>query len=106
MSDTELEIGAQARAAQTVQQALDPVQTTLRNLADALQSSGTGFAGNAAAGFADAATAWFEAAQDLLPTLQEYAANLVATDMTASTTDAEQQAAYAARLASRLGGGQ
>ncbi|NHC12940.1 WXG100 family type VII secretion target [Motilibacter deserti] len=106
MADTQLELGAQARAAQTVQQALDPIQTTLSSLADALQSSGSGFAGGAAAGFAEAATAWFEAAQDLLPALQEYAGNLVATDVTAATTDAEQQAAYAARLAGRLGGPQ
>ncbi len=105
MPDTQLQIGAQAEAAQLVLGAVDPIQTTLQDLGNALQGASGGFRGGAAAGLAEALDAWFTAAGDLLPTLQEYAAKLVAVDVTEARTEEAQQERYA-RLASRLGGAQ
>jgi hypothetical protein len=105
MPDTQLQIGAQAEAAQLVLAAIDPIQTTLADLGTALQGASGGFRGGAAAGLADALEAWFTAAGELLPTLQEYAAKLVAVDATEARTEQDQQERYA-RLAARLGGAQ
>ena len=70
-----------------------------------LQGASGGFKGGAAGGLADALEAWFTAAGDLLPTLQEYATKLVAVDEAEARTEAGQQESYS-RLADRLGGTQ
>ena len=103
MVDTQLQIGAQADAARRVIAAIEPIQTTLQDLGTSLQDSADGFRGSAAAGLGEALEAWFTAAKDLMPTLNEYAEKLVAVDQAEATTEASQQARYAA-LASRLGG--
>ncbi|MGH8869769.1 MAG: WXG100 family type VII secretion target [Actinomycetes bacterium] len=101
---TELELGAQTRAAAVVQEALTPLQTTMRDLVSAIEAEQAGFRGGAAAGFAEAVGAWFEAAQDLLPTLAGMARSLAQTDVTAAQADAAQAASYE-RFAQLLGGG-
>lgn len=103
MSDTQLRIGAQAEAAQLVHGAVEPIRTTLEQLGDSLQAASGGFRGGAAAGLGEALEAWFTAAGDLLPTLQEYAAKLVAVDAAEARTEEAQQERFA-RLAARLGG--
>lgn len=103
MSDTQLQIGAQTRAAQIVASGVPDVLDVVENLGATLQGSMSGFRGGAAAGLAEAVTAWFEVANEIAPTLAGYAERLVATDIAAATTDAEQDQRYA-RLASRLGG--
>jgi uncharacterized protein YukE len=104
MSGTQLELGAQARAAARVDDAIGPIQTALSDLSDAVQGASDGFKGSAAAGLAEALRAWFEAADDLLPTLSEYAGHLVAVDVTEGQADQRQQQTYG-RLTARLGGG-
>lgn len=103
MADTELQIGRQSEAAQLVVAAIEPISTTLQDLATSLQGASAGFKGGAAAGLAQALEAWFTAAGDLVPTLQEYATRLVAVDRTEALTEAQQQERFA-RLADRLGG--
>ena len=103
MSETQLQIGRQSEAARLVVDAVEPIQTTLKDLATSLQGASGGFRGGSAAGLAEALEAWFTAAGDLLPTLQEYAARLVAVDRTEALTETQQQERYA-RLAGRLGG--
>lgn len=103
MSDTQLQIGAQSEAAQLVLGAVDPIRATLQELGDSLQGASGGFRGGAAGGLGEALEAWFTAAGDLLPTLQGYAAKLVAVDTTEARTDGAQQERFAL-LAARLGG--
>lgn len=103
MSDTELQIGAQAEAAQLVVGAIEPIQTTLENLGTAIQGASSGFLGGSASGLAQALEAWFTAASDLLPTLSEYATTLVAVDTAEAQTEIQQQERFA-RIAGRLGG--
>ena len=103
MADTQLQIGRQSEAARTVADAIEPIQTTLKDLGSSLQGATGGFRGGAAAGLGEALEAWFTAAGDLLPTLQEYATKLVAVDRAEAHTEATQQERYA-RLAGRLGG--
>src|SRR3954463_14779421 len=103
MSETQLQIGRQSEAARLVADAVEPIQTTLKDLAASLEGASGGFRGGSAAGLAEALEAWFTAAGDPLPTLQEYAAGLVAVDRTEALTESQQQERYA-RLAGRLGG--
>ena len=103
MADTELQIGRQSEAAQMVVGAIEPIRTTLQDLATSLQGASGGFRGGSAAGLAEALEAWFTAAGELIPTLQEYAAKLVAVDRTEALTEAQEQERFA-RLAGRLGG--
>jgi len=103
MSGTQLELGAQARAAALVAGAIEPIQTSLSDVGNAVQAASGGFRGSAAAGLATALEAWFEAAGDLLPTLNAYAAHLTAVDVTEAQADQRQQDSYT-RLSSRLGG--
>lgn len=105
MADTELEIGSQAEAAGVVLEAVGPIQTTLEELGTTLQGSAGGFKGGAAAGLAEALGAWYEAASELIPTLQAYAGNLVAVDEAEAQTETSVQQRYT-RLAGRLGGPQ
>lgn len=101
---TEMELGAQTRAAAIVEDALVPLQETLRDLGRAVEAEQAGFRGGAAAGLAEAVGAWLESAYDLLPELGGMARALVDTDATAAATDAAQQESYA-RFAAALGGG-
>ncbi|MGH3367806.1 MAG: hypothetical protein ACRDOY_11440 [Nocardioidaceae bacterium] len=103
MTGTQLELGAQARGAALVSGAIEPIQSSLNDVSNAVQAASGGFKGSAAAGLATALEAWFEAAGDLLPTLNEYATNLIAVDVTEAQADQRQQQSYA-RLSSRLGG--
>ena len=103
MSGTELELGAQTRAAQLVADGIPDVMQVVQQLGSALETGMTGFRGGAASGLAEAVTAWFEAAQALGPTLTTYAENLAATDVAAGTTDAGQQDRFTA-FDARLGG--
>lgn len=103
MSSTELQIGAQSRAAALVVEAVTPIDTALTDLANGISTQMSGFAGGAAAAFISAVEEWFTAAGELIPTLHGYAEKLVAVDATAAAQDQRQQEAYT-RVAARLGG--
>lgn len=104
MSDTELGIGAQERAARTLLDAMGPVQSILADLQQEVVSAADGFQGAAALGFGEAVDAWFTAAQGIVPALNEYAQHLAAVDATMAETEAREQEAYS-RFAARLEGG-
>ena len=90
-------------AAQAVAEAVDPLQTTLRDLGADVETAAAGFKGQAAAGFGEALTAWFEAAITLGPVLEAYSQNLMYVAQEHATND-HQQAVNAGRLTDRLGG--
>jgi uncharacterized protein YukE len=105
MADTELEIGAQTRAAGVLVDAIEPIQTAIKDLGTSLEGASGGFKGAAAGGLAMAVQAWFEAAAELPPILGQYASKLVLVDTTEGESDLRQQEAYG-RIATRLGGPQ
>jgi len=105
MADTELEIGAQTRAAGVLVDAIEPIQTAMKDLGTSLEGASSGFKGAAAGGLAMAVQAWFEAAAELPPILGQYASKLVQVDATEGETDLQQREAYG-RIAMRLGGPQ
>ena len=105
MADTELQIGAQTRAARRVLDGLPEVTRPIEDLGASLEAAMAGFRGASAAALVEAVAAWFEAARDLEPALAGYAQRLVATDVAAAQTESSQQERYS-RLASRLGGAQ
>lgn len=93
-------------AAQVVADAIDPLQTTLSDLgADIEAAAGTGFKGQAAAGFGEAVSAWFEVAASLGPILEGYSQALMYVAQEHATND-HRQAERAGRLMDRLGGAQ
>lgn len=93
-------------AAQAVADAVEPLQATLRDLgADIETAAGTGFKGQAAAGFGEAVNAWFEVAVSLGPVLEGYSQSLSYVAQEHATNDVEQ-AERAGRLMDRLGGAQ
>ena len=98
MSDTELRIGAQTRAASQVHQAVGPIQDVLQELDDAIAAAGGGFKGAAAAGLGEALQAWYAAAATLAPTLIEFASKLVETDVTAGRNEEAVQNKFARLL--------
>lgn len=92
-------------AAQAVADAVDPVQQTLRDLGATIETeAATGFRGQAAAGFGEAVTEWFDVAASLGPILEAYSSNLMFVAQEHSTNDTEQ-AVRASQLQDRLGGG-
>jgi WXG100 family type VII secretion target len=92
-------------AAQAAADAVDPLQQTLRDLAATIETeAGTGFKGEAAAGFGEAVNAWFNVAVSLRPILEGYSQNLTYLAQEHATNDTEQ-ATRAGQLADRLGGG-
>lgn len=105
MSGTELEIGAQTRAAGVIAGTIEPIRTTLSDLGNSLSGSAGGFKGSAAVGLSIALEAWFDTAGDLLPVLNEYATHLMAVDSAEARAESRQLESFA-RLADRLGGGQ
>ena len=91
-------------AAQAVAEAVEPLQTTLSDLgADIETAAGAGFRGQAATGFGEALTAWFEVAVSLRPILEGYSQSLMYVAQEHATND-HQQAVNAGRLTDRLGG--
>ena len=101
MTDTELEIGAQTRAAGHLVDAIGPVQDAISALADAVEAGSAGFRGASAAGLAEALTAWFTAAQGLTPALGDYAAKLTQVDVTEARADDRATEAFG-RISGRL----
>lgn len=101
---TELEIGAQARAAERVRQAVPAVEDALDALATAVGTASTGFRGAAAGALGEALEEWYLAAGDLVPCLGAYAEKLLAVDVAAAEAEQRQAAAHQ-RLLARLGGG-
>ena len=91
---TELELGAQIRAAGTVADALPQVEQTLRDLTRELQTGLEGLRGASGAAFAAAVGAWLEVAAGLVPTLGYLAEGLVKTDLVEATTDAHGSASF------------
>lgn len=102
MTETQLVIGEQAAAARVVVAAMEPLRTQLKALSDAAQSASSGYVGGSANACAQALGAWFEAAGNLLPVMEQYAADLAQVDQTELRTEERQQASFA-RLAARLG---
>ncbi|MEV7397653.1 hypothetical protein [Aeromicrobium sp. NPDC092404] len=105
MADTELEIGAQTRAAGVLIDAIDPIRTALQDLATSLECAAGGFKGASAGGLATAVQAWFEVATELPAILDLYATKLVEVDSTEGRTDLQQREEYG-RIATRLDGPQ
>ncbi|MBC7633922.1 hypothetical protein [Aeromicrobium sp.] len=105
MSGTELEIGAQTRAATALTSATEPIRSTLSDLATSFEGAATGFKGASASALVEALTHWFEAANELPSIMHHYAANLMAVDTTEARSDIRSTESYG-RLAGRLGGPQ
>ena len=87
MSDTELEIGAQARAAGYLIDAMDPIDRTLKDLAAAVEASAGGFRGASSNALGEA--------------LSAYAGKLVQVDVSAAEADRRAQEAFG-RISGRL----
>ena len=91
-------------AAQAVADAVGPMQKTLSDLGATIETeAGTGFRGQAAAGFGEAVNEWFTVAVTLGPILEGYAQNLMYLSQEHATNDVAQ-AERAGQLADRLGG--
>lgn len=90
-------------AAAEVAGAVEPLQKTLNDLSTILQSASVGFRGQAAAGFGEAITEWFEKAGELGPILEGYSQNLVGFAQEHLTNDEAQTKRYATMTAERLG---
>lgn len=90
-------------AANAVGAAMEPIDKVLTDLSTAIETHATGFSGQAAAGFGQAVSAWFEVAGTLGPILDGYAQSIFAVAQELQTTDAERTAATTA-LQDRLGG--
>ncbi len=90
-------------AAQAVADAVEPLQTTLRDLGADVETAAAGFKGQAAAGFGEAIGAWFDVAITLGPILEGYSQNLMYVAQEHAAND-HQQAVDAGRLTDRLGG--
>ena len=92
-------------AAQAVAEAIEPLQTTLSDLGATIETeAGTGFKGQAAAGFGEAINAWFDVAVTLGPILDGYAQSLMYVAQEHAPNDVAP-AERAGQLADRLGGG-
>ena len=92
-------------AAQAVADAVQPLQETLRELGATVESeAGRGFKGQAAVGFGEAVTEWFDVAVTLGPILEGYSQSLMYLAQEHATNDVEQ-AQRAGQLSDRLGGG-
>ena len=92
-------------AAQAVADAIEPLQQTLQGLGSTIETeAGTGFKGQAAAGFGEAVNEWFTVAISLGPILESYSQNLMFLAQEHATNDTEQ-ANRASQLHERLGGG-
>ena len=93
-------------AAQAVADGVEPVQTTLQTLgADIEAAAAAGFRGQAAAGFGEAISAWFDVAVTLGPILEGYSQALVGVAQEHATHDVHQADRYS-RISDRLGGAQ
>ena len=103
MSGTELELGAQSRAAAVLGNAIGPIQDVLKDLATSLEADAPGLRGASGSGLGKALSAWFEVATDLPEILGTYARNLVEVDVTEAKADAHSQDTFS-RIAGRLGG--
>ena len=90
-------------AAMAVADAVEPLQSTLRDLGADVETAAAGFKGQAAAGFGEAISAWFEVAITLGPILEGYSQSLMYVAQEHATND-HQQAVNAGRLMDRLGG--
>ncbi|SEB82094.1 Proteins of 100 residues with WXG [Nocardioides exalbidus] len=92
-------------AAQAAADAIDPLQSSLRDLGATIETeAGKGFKGQAAAGFGEAINAWFDVAVTLGPILEGYSQSLMYVAQEHATNDTEQ-ATRAGQLNERLGGG-
>ncbi len=108
MDRTELTLGAQTRAAAIVDDSLQPLHESLRRLAAELEGHQDGFRGGAAQGFGAAASAWFGAARELLPTLRKLQDGLARTDSTTGRVDRREATSFGHIgdvLSNRLAGG-
>lgn len=90
-------------AAQAVADAVEPLQTTLRDLGADIEAAAAGFKGQAAAGFGEAINAWFDVAVTLGPILDGYSRSLIDVAQDLATTD-HDRAEATGRLTDRLGG--
>jgi uncharacterized protein YukE len=92
-------------AAEAVAAALEPLQTTLKDLGATIETdAGAGFKGQAAAGFGEAVNEWFTVAMTLGPVLEGYSQSIMYVAQEHATNDVEQ-ATRSGQLADRLGGG-
>ena len=98
-----LNLGEPSAAALTVAQSIEPLQTILTDLSDAVGVSAAGFQGSAAAGLGTALTAWFYVAGSLSPILDAYGRALATVDLEHAVNEGQQTDHYDL-LQQRLGG--
>jgi len=91
-------------AAFAVSDAVEPLQSTLSDLGSDIETAASGFKGQAAAGFGEAITAWFDVAVTIGPILDSYSQALIGLAQDHATND-HQVAVNTGRLQQRLGGG-
>ena len=92
-------------AAQAAADAVEPLQETLRELGATIETeAGSGFKGQAAAGFGEAINEWFTIAITLGPILEGYSQSLMYVAQEHATNDVAQ-AERSGQLTERLGGG-
>ena len=78
-------------AAQAVADAVEPLQKTLQDLGATIETeAGSGFSGQAAAGFGEAINAWFDVAITLGPILEGYGQTLMYVAQEHATNDVAQ----------------
>lgn len=77
---TELDLGAQSRAAQIVAQAVPGLQDALKTGAEAIGAEVDGFTGSAAGAFYTALKAWYVVGSQIPQGVGRYALNLATTD--------------------------
>lgn len=98
-----IEFQEMADAAGAVAAGVEPLNTLLTDLSDAVGAASAGFAGQAAAGLGEALTAWFEVAGTLGPVLEGYAQALMTVANEHVVNEGEQTQNYQ-HLIDRLGG--
>lgn len=103
MSDVQLTIGAQTRAAQVIQRRLPEFEEILQALGTAIDGSASSFRGTGAAEFGKALQAWATKAVDLPQVFAGFGEKLVQVDQTMAKSEEGSAKGYSA-LQQRLGG--
>lgn len=102
MSDVELKIGAQTRAAQVIQRRLPEFEEILKALGTAIDGSAGSFRGAGAGEYGKALQAWATKAVDLPKVFADFAEKLVQVDKTMAQSEEGSAKGFSA-LEQRLG---
>lgn len=91
---TELQLGAQTKAAHTVELAVPDLGKALKTSAEGIQAEAAGFSGAAAGAFYTALKAWFQAGAQIPNGVSRYGASLAATDANVTANQTSTAQAY------------